>query len=193
MSKPFLVSSSAVGLPLRLPFLILYLMASVLLEKTGVAASHQRPMPFARRSVMFVMEFLPLLWWKEGYDADGFFLPTLRTPPGLFFQHTPTSCSCFIRLQCHFMCKFTVCGVLHLLETCSFISFGFAQLPACISLPSTGEVFTALGSPVASRAPSFQPLLLPPASRVPTCKASAVRPYRCSSALRRSVRVTNTS
>lgn len=59
--KTFLVFTSAVGLSLGLPFLVQYLMASVLLEKKmGVAASHQCPMPFARRSVTFVIEFLPL-------------------------------------------------------------------------------------------------------------------------------------
>lgn len=72
---------SAVGLSPRLSFFALYLMSSVLLKKKlGIAASHQRPMPFARRSVMFMMEFLLLLCWKEEYDVEGFFLPTLRIP-----------------------------------------------------------------------------------------------------------------
>lgn len=61
---------SAVGLSFRLSFFALYLMVLVLLKKKmGIAASHQHPMPFARRSVMFMMEFLLLLCWKEEYDV----------------------------------------------------------------------------------------------------------------------------
>ena len=89
MYKTFLVSISAAGVSLRLPFLVLYLMESILLKKKmGTAARHQHPMPFARRSGMFTMELLPRLCWKEEHDADGFFLPTLRTPSWGYFSNT---------------------------------------------------------------------------------------------------------
>lgn len=71
----------------------------------------------------------------------------------------------FMHLQLHSTSTFTVHHiqpVWHLLETCSFITFGFAQLPNCTPLPTTGDLFTALGSPVrgTSWVPSFHPLLL---------------------------------
>lgn len=47
----------------------------------------------------------------------------------------------------------------------------FAQLPASTFLVTTGELFTALGSPEAPQTFSIQPLLLPPAPCVPTFRS----------------------
>lgn len=86
------------------------------------------------------------------------FSSSLQEPPA------ELTCSNFIHLQLYSTSTFTVHHtqpVLHLLETCSFITFGFAQFPNCTSLPTTGELFTALGSPVRGtyQVPSFHPLL----------------------------------
>lgn len=47
----------------------------------------------------------------------------------------------------------------------------FAQFPASTFLVTTGELFTGLGSPEAPQTFSIQPLLLPPAPCIPTCRS----------------------
>lgn len=82
--------------------------------------------------------------WLEGGVWCWWFLPPYYKNPhlGQFFKTGPVS-SCLIALQFHFTFKFTACG-----ELCSFSPFGLVQLSKCTSLPTTGDLFTALRSPV---------------------------------------------
>lgn len=107
------------------------------------------------------------------------------------------TCSDLIHLQLYSTSTFTVHRihpVLHLLETCSFITFGFAQLPNCTSLPVTGDLFTALGSPVKGtcQVPSFQPLL-PHSHPVPLLLQSLCYTMKMLLCTTHSVRATNAS